>query len=108
LIIISSIFAAARIVMPFKQAGSCAAIMKQIAPKGFKDDALIATILREALQGLVYLHKDGKIHRDLKAGNILIGAKGEVEIADFGVAGTLMENGDRKKNRQTFTGTPCW
>ena len=96
------------IVMPLLQAGSCASLMKALAPNGFKDEALIATILRETLQGLMYFHKDGRIHRDLKAGNILIGAQGEVQLADFGVAGTLMENGDRKKNRQTFTGTPCW
>ena len=96
------------IVMPLLQAGSCASLMKLLAPSGFKDEALIATILRETLQGLMYFHKDGRIHRDLKAGNILIGAHGEVQLADFGVAGTLMENGDRKKNRQTFTGTPCW
>ena len=96
------------IVMPLLQAGSCASLMKHLAPNGFKDEALIATILRETLQGLMYFHKDGRIHRDLKAGNILIGAQGEVQLADFGVAGTLMENGDRKKNRQTFTGTPCW
>ena len=96
------------IIMPLLQAGSCASIMKQIAPQGMKDEALLATILYFTLQGLQYLHKDGRIHRDVKAGNILIGAGGEVQLADFGVAGTLMENGDRKKNRQTFTGTPCW
>ena len=96
------------IIMPLLQAGSCAAIMKQIAPKGFKDDALLATILYNTLCGLAYLHKDGRIHRDVKAGNILIGGQGDVQLADFGVAGTLMENGDRKKHRQTFTGTPCW
>lgn len=96
------------IVMPLLAGGSCAAIMKQLHPTGFKDEALIATILKEALQGLQYFHKDGRIHRDIKAGNILIGADGSVELADFGVAGTLMENGDRKKQRQTFTGTPCW
>ena len=96
------------IVMPLLQAGSCAAIMKQIAPKGFKDDALLATILHATLSGLAYLHRDGRLHRDVKAGNILIGGQGEVQLADFGVAGTLMENGDRRKQRQTFTGTPCW
>jgi serine/threonine-protein kinase OSR1/STK39 len=96
------------IVMPLLEAGSCAAIMKQIAPNGFRDEALIATILKETLQGLQYFHKDGRIHRDLKAGNILIGWNGSVELGDFGVAGTLMENGDRKRNVQTFTGSLCW
>ena len=96
------------IIMPLLQAGSCAAIMKQIAPKGFKDDALLASILYNTLCGLAYLHKDGRIHRDVKAGNILIGGQGDVQLADFGVAGTLMENGDRRRHRQTFTGTPCW
>ena len=96
------------IIMPLLHAGSCAAIMKAISPAGFKDEPLLATILAHTLQGLQYLHKDGRIHRDVKAGNILIGSAGDVQLADFGVAGTLMENGDRKKNRQTFTGTPCW
>ena len=96
------------IVMPLLHAGSCASLIKQFYPTGFKDEALIATILRDTLLGLIYLHKDNRIHRDLKAGNILIGKGGEVELADFGVTGTLMENGDRAKNRQTFTGTPCW
>ena len=96
------------IIMPLLQAGSCAAVMKQLQPRGLKDEALLATVLSFTLQGLQYLHKDGRIHRDVKAGNILIGGAGEVQLADFGVAGTLMENGDRKKNRQTFTGTPCW
>jgi len=96
------------IVMPLLAGGSCASIMKQICPTGFKDEVLIATILQETLRGLQYFHKDGRIHRDIKAGNILISEKGDVQLADFGVAGTLMENGDRKKIRQTFTGTPCW
>lgn len=96
------------IVMPLLHAGSCASLMKQFYPTGFKDEVLLATILRDTLQGLLYLHKDNRIHRDLKAGNVLIGKTGEVELADFGVAGTLMENGDRVRNRQTFTGTPCW
>eukprot|EP00456_Euglypha_rotunda_P052787 TRINITY_DN42556_c1_g1_i7.p1 TRINITY_DN42556_c1_g1~~TRINITY_DN42556_c1_g1_i7.p1 ORF type:complete len:179 (+),score=22.55 TRINITY_DN42556_c1_g1_i7:69-539(+) len=96
------------IVMPCMAAGSCASIMKKLAPKGLKDETLLATILLEVLKGLVYFHQDGRIHRDVKAGNILISATGEVKLADFGVAGTLIDNGIRKQHRQTFTGTPCW
>lgn len=92
------------ILMPWLEAGSCAHIMKTICPTGMKDEAIIATILKEVLHGLLYFHKDGRLHRDLKAGNVLISAQGEVQLADFGVAGTLMENGDRKKARTTFTG----
>jgi len=94
--------------MPLLAGGSCADIMKRNFPQGLSDEILIATILRDTLKGLLYFHKDGRIHRDVKAGNILISNEGEVQIADFGVAGTLVEAGDRKKTRRTFVGTPCW
>eukprot|EP00475_Leptophrys_vorax_P026065 TRINITY_DN3652_c0_g1_i1.p1 TRINITY_DN3652_c0_g1~~TRINITY_DN3652_c0_g1_i1.p1 ORF type:complete len:422 (-),score=113.53 TRINITY_DN3652_c0_g1_i1:47-1276(-) len=96
------------LVMPLLAGGSCADIMKRNFPQGLNDEVLIATILKETLRGLLYFHKDGRIHRDVKAGNILISSEGDVQIADFGVAGTLVEAGDRKKTRRTFVGTPCW
>ncbi|KAI9313762.1 kinase-like domain-containing protein [Dichotomocladium elegans] len=92
------------IVTPYLAGGSCLDIMKTGFPDGF-EEAAIATILRQALEGLVYLHKNGHIHRDVKAGNLLMDDHGTVLLADFGVSSSLTENNELRK---TFVGTPCW
>lgn len=59
----------------------------------FSNDKLteeeIATVLKSTLKGLEYLHFMRKIHRDIKAGNILLNTEGHAKLADFGVAGQL-------------------
>lgn len=95
------------VVMPFMAGGSCLHIMKSHFPDGF-DEPVIASILKETLKALEYLHRHGHIHRDVKAGNILIDSGGAVKLADFGVSAAMYEMGDRQRARNTFVGTPCW
>ncbi|XP_073309793.1 serine/threonine-protein kinase BLUS1-like isoform X2 [Primulina huaijiensis] len=95
------------VVMPYMAAGSCLHIIKSAYPEGFEEPS-IATLLREVVKALVYIHSDGHIHRDVKAGNILIDTNGAVKLADFGVAACMFDTGDRQRSRNTFVGTPCW
>ncbi|KAI4826932.1 hypothetical protein KUCAC02_030362, partial [Chaenocephalus aceratus] len=75
------------IVMEYCGAGSVSDIIR-LRNKTINEEEM-AAILQSTLKGLEYLHFMRKIHRDIKAGNILLNNEGQAKLADFGVAGQL-------------------
>lgn len=65
----------------------------------------IAYFAREVLKSLQYMHKENKIHRDIKTDNVLLTSDGQVKLADFGYAAQL---GNSSEFRKSIVGTPYW
>lgn len=65
----------------------------------------IAYVCQQMCYGLSFLHANKVIHRDLKAGNVLLTMAGGVKLADFGVS---TRNKYTLQKHDTFIGTPYW
>ena len=61
------------------------AILRRDFPSGLDED-VIASVALPVIQALEYVHRNGGIHRDVKAANILLSDTGDVQLAAFGVA----------------------
>ncbi|KAG0567805.1 hypothetical protein KC19_7G162400 [Ceratodon purpureus] len=92
------------IILEFVENGSLA---NNIKPNKFGalPENVVGRYIAQVLEGLVYLHEQGVIHRDIKGANILTTKEGEVKLADFGVATKLTE---ADINTHSVVGTPYW
>ncbi|KAF2018076.1 hypothetical protein BU24DRAFT_164640 [Aaosphaeria arxii CBS 175.79] len=88
------------IVLEYCENGSLHSICKNF---GKFPENLVALYMSQVLHGLLYLHEQGVIHRDIKGANILTTKEGLVKLADFGVA-TKASGLDQA----SVVGTPYW
>nr|XP_019045791.1 STE/STE11/CDC15 protein kinase [Kwoniella bestiolae CBS 10118]OCF24721.1 STE/STE11/CDC15 protein kinase [Kwoniella bestiolae CBS 10118] len=104
------------IVLEYCENGSLQSILKKF---GKFPESLIAVYISQVLEGLIYLHEQGVIHRDIKGANILTNKDGSVKLADFGVSSKNqpkpsassspgMEHTKKEDNDNEVVGSPYW
>ncbi|XP_063784144.1 serine/threonine-protein kinase 10 [Pseudophryne corroboree] len=91
------------IMIEFCQGGAVDAVMLEL-DRGLTEPQIQA-ICKQMLEALAYLHSMKIIHRDLKAGNVLLTQDGAIKLADFGVSARNVKTLQR---RDSFIGTPYW
>lgn len=88
------------IILEYCENGSLHSICKNF---GKFPENLVSLYTAQVLQGLLFLHDQGVIHRDIKGANILTTKEGLVKLADFGVATKA-----QGLSEGSVVGTPYW
>ncbi|CAH8514570.1 unnamed protein product [Schistosoma rodhaini] len=79
--------------------------LTNIVTRTLMSEKQIATICRDVLRALAFLHDHGIIHRDIKSDSILLSINGRVKLSDFGFCARVSPDQPR---RRSLVGTPYW
>jgi len=90
-------------VMEFVEGESLGSLLKR---EGRLAPAQAAKVIHQTAQGLAAAHDKGVIHRDIKPGNLMINSRGQVKIADFGIALVAQDFSKKLTSTGEFVGTP--
>ncbi|KAF4556244.1 MAP kinase kinase kinase mkh1-like protein [Elsinoe fawcettii] len=71
------------IFLEYISGGSIGSVLRK---HGKFEESVVSSLTRQTLEGLAYLHREGILHRDLKADNILLDLDGTCKISDFGIS----------------------
>lgn len=92
------------IIMPMAKSGNLNSIIQVKSKVGIQDEALVASILLQIINGLQYLHSFGFLHGDIKSENILVHQDGKMQLSNFGQTEKLYY----EEKMMKFVGSPCW
>ncbi|XP_075556415.1 serine/threonine-protein kinase PAK mbt isoform X3 [Dermacentor variabilis] len=89
------------VVMEFLEGGA----LTDIVTHARMDEEQIATVCKQCLKALAFLHSQGVIHRDIKSDSILLASDGRVKLSDFGFCAQVSVELPKRKS---LVGTPYW
>ena len=94
------------IFLEYAPGGSIRDLLQKFGPFQLR---IARSFTSQILEGLIYLHHNGIVHRDIKGANVLVGSSGTIKLADFGASKQLSSvRSISHGGCNTFTGSPNW